>query len=88
MFRQQYPFVLSQQRKVNEFYGNLIHIQVLHSHIAAIERLPLTAAGSPLRVRTKTFRVVTFVISRERDCVDVYATLLSLSSPGKYFLEV
>ncbi|XP_065059057.1 myotubularin-related protein 6-like [Rhopilema esculentum] len=55
---------------------------ILHSHIAAIERLPLTAAGSPLRVKTKTFNIVTFVISRERDCLNVYSTLDELSSPS------
>ena len=57
-------------------------LQILHSHIAVIERLPLTAAGSPLRIRTKIFNVVTFVISRERDCQNVYATLIEFSSPG------
>ena len=57
--------------------------QILHSHIAAIERLPLTAAGSPLKIKTKIFNVVTFVISRERDCANVYATLIEFSSPSK-----
>ena len=60
----------------------LCFLQILHSHIAVIERLPLTAAGSPLRIRTKIFNVVTFVISRERDCQNVYATLIEFSSPG------
>ena len=59
-------------------------MQILHSHIASIERLSLTAAGSPLKIRTKNFNVVTFVISRERDCSNVYATLLEFSSPSKY----
>ncbi|XP_064637121.1 myotubularin-related protein 8-like isoform X3 [Lineus longissimus] len=56
---------------------------VLHMHIASVEKLPLTTAGSPLQIRCKTFLCVTFIIPRERDCHDVYTTLLKLSQPGR-----
>lgn len=54
---------------------------VLHMHIASVEKLPLTTAGSPLQIKCKTFLCVTFVIPRERDCHDIYTTLLQLSQP-------
>ena len=51
--------------------------------IASVEKLQLTAAGSPLLIRCKTFMSVTFVIPRERDCHEVFTTLQQLSQPGK-----
>uniref|UniRef100_A0A224X8Q9 phosphatidylinositol-3,5-bisphosphate 3-phosphatase n=1 Tax=Panstrongylus lignarius TaxID=156445 RepID=A0A224X8Q9_9HEMI len=54
---------------------------ILHMQIATVEKLPLTTTGSPLLVRCKTFRSATFVIPRERDCHEVYTTLLQLSQP-------
>lgn len=54
---------------------------ILHMHIASTEKLPLTTAGSPLQIRCKTFLCVTFVIPRERDCHEIYTTLLQLSQP-------
>lgn len=57
-------------------------LQILHSHISSLEKLPLTAAGSPLKIKCKTFLIVTFVVARERDCHDVYEALLQLSNPG------
>ncbi|KAL1114919.1 hypothetical protein AAG570_007743 [Ranatra chinensis] len=54
---------------------------ILHMHIATVEKLPLTATGSPLLIRCKTFMSITFVIPRERDCHEVYTTLLQLSQP-------
>ncbi|XP_078370553.1 phosphatidylinositol-3,5-bisphosphate 3-phosphatase MTMR6-like isoform X2 [Oculina patagonica] len=56
---------------------------ILHSHIASVEKLPLNAAGSPLKIRCKTFQIVTFVISRDRDSQEVYNSLLQLSKPEK-----
>ncbi|KPP78323.1 myotubularin-related protein 8-like, partial [Scleropages formosus] len=57
---------------------------ILHHHIAAIEKLPLTAAGCPLLIHCKNFHVVHFVIPRERDCQDVSQSLLKLSQPAKH----
>eukprot|EP00794_Sanderia_malayensis_P007201 gene7201-8007_t len=54
---------------------------ILHSHIASIDKLPLTTVGSSLKIRTKTFNVIIFVISRERDCANVYETLTEFSNP-------
>ncbi|XP_038630603.1 myotubularin-related protein 8 isoform X1 [Scyliorhinus canicula] len=54
---------------------------ILHHHISAIEKLPLTSTGCPLLIHCKNFRVTHFVICRERDCHDVYCSLLKLSQP-------
>lgn len=54
---------------------------ILHMHIGSIEKLPLTTTGSPLLIKCKTFLTVTFVIPREKECHDVYQTLLRLSQP-------
>lgn len=60
-------------------------LKILHMRISSIEKLPLTTTGSPLLIRCKTFLFVTFIIPRERDCYDVYQTLLKLYQPGKLF---
>lgn len=51
-------------------------------HIGSVDKLQLSTKGSPLLIRCKTFRSVTFVIPKERECHDVYVTLLKLSQPG------
>lgn len=56
--------------------------QILHMHIASVEKLPLSTTGSPLLIRCKTFLSVTFVIAKERDSHDVYSTLIKLCQPG------
>lgn len=56
-------------------------MQILHMHIGSIDKLPLSTTGSPLLIRCKTFLSVTFVIPRERECHEVYTTLLKLSQP-------
>lgn len=55
---------------------------ILHMHIGSIEKLPLSTTGSPLLIKCKTFLTVTFVIPREKECHDVYQTLLKLSQPA------
>jgi myotubularin-related protein 6/7/8 len=56
--------------------------QILHMHIASVEKLPLTTTGAPLQIRCKTFLSVTFVIPKERDCHEVFVTLQQLAQPG------
>ncbi|XP_034950014.1 myotubularin-related protein 6 [Chelonus insularis] len=56
-------------------------IWVLNTHIASIEKQPLTTAGSPLHIKCKHFLTMTFIINKERDCHDIYLTLSKLSSP-------
>ncbi|KAK7096994.1 hypothetical protein V1264_004036 [Littorina saxatilis] len=51
-------------------------------HIGQVEKQPLTTGGSPLLVRCKNFMCVTFVIPRERDCQDIYLSLLEFSRPS------
>ncbi len=46
-----------------------------------MEKLPTTQQGCPLRVRTKHFFSAEFIIPKERDCADLYATLNQLK-PG------
>jgi myotubularin-related protein 6/7/8 len=53
-------------------------------HILSAEKLPLTTTGSPLQIRCKTFLSVTFVVPRERECQEIFATLQQLSRPGIY----
>lgn len=54
---------------------------ILLMHIASVEKLPLSALGSPLLIKCKTFLCVTFVIPRERDCHEVFNTIQQLSLP-------
>ncbi|XP_002164142.1 myotubularin-related protein 6 [Hydra vulgaris] len=57
---------------------------ILYNHIATVEKLPITAGGSSIRVKTKTFWNNTFVITRERECIDVYDTINHLANPVNY----
>ncbi|XP_044857790.1 myotubularin-related protein 6 [Mauremys mutica] len=57
---------------------------ILHHHIAAVEKLALTTSGCPLVIQCKNFRVVHFIVPRERDCHDIYNSLLQLSKPASY----
>uniref|UniRef100_A0A8C5LSD6 Myotubularin related protein 6 n=1 Tax=Leptobrachium leishanense TaxID=445787 RepID=A0A8C5LSD6_9ANUR len=59
-------------------------IWILHHHIAAVEKLALTTTGCPLVIQCKNFRVVHFIVPRERDCHDIYNSLLQLSKPVSY----
>nr|XP_014340794.1 PREDICTED: myotubularin-related protein 6 [Latimeria chalumnae] len=61
--------------------GSQNEIWILHHHIAVVEKLALTATGCPLVIHCKNFRVVHFVIPKERDCHDIYNSLLQLSRP-------
>lgn len=54
---------------------------IMHMHIASVEKLTLTTTGSPLQIRCKTFLSVTFVVPKERDCYEIFMTLLKLSQP-------
>ncbi|XP_032671406.1 myotubularin-related protein 6 isoform X2 [Odontomachus brunneus] len=55
---------------------------VLYTHISNIEKQPLTTRGSPLYIKCKHFFITTFVIPKERDCHEIYLTLLKLSCPA------
>ncbi|XP_027691048.1 myotubularin-related protein 6 [Vombatus ursinus] len=57
---------------------------ILHHHIAAVEKLALTTSGCPLVIQCKNFRIVHFIVPRERDCHDIYNSLLQLSRQAKY----
>lgn len=59
-------------------------MQILHHHIASVEKLSLTTTGCPLFIQCRNFRVVHFVVQRERDCHDVYSSLLRLLRPGGF----
>ncbi|XP_051782348.1 myotubularin-related protein 6 [Erpetoichthys calabaricus] len=59
-------------------------IWILHHHIATVEKLPLTTNGCPLVIQCRNFRVVHFVIPKERDCHDIYSSLLQLHRPVSY----
>ncbi|KAJ7408361.1 Myotubularin-related protein 7 [Willisornis vidua] len=57
---------------------------VLHSQISSIEKQATTANGCPLLIRCKNFQVIQLVIPQERDCHDVYISLIRLTRPVKY----
>ncbi|KAM8952874.1 phosphatidylinositol-3,5-bisphosphate 3-phosphatase MTMR8 [Pelodytes ibericus] len=57
---------------------------IAHHHIASVEKLSLNTTGCPLLIHCKNFRVAQFVIPRERDCHEVFNSLLKLSQPAKY----
>uniref|UniRef100_A0A672PY34 Myotubularin-related protein 6-like n=1 Tax=Sinocyclocheilus grahami TaxID=75366 RepID=A0A672PY34_SINGR len=57
---------------------------ILHHHIASMEKLSLTTSGCPLLIQCRNFRLVHFVIPRERDCHDIYSSLLRLLRPVSY----
>ncbi|XP_064349329.1 myotubularin-related protein 6 isoform X2 [Camelus dromedarius] len=57
---------------------------ILHHHIASVEKLALTTSGCPLVIQCKNFRTVHFIVPRERDCHDIYNSLLQLSKQAKY----
>jgi len=57
---------------------------ILYGHIAEAEKLPLSARGSSIRLRTRTFLNATLIITRERDCSDVFDTIVQFSNPNKY----
>lgn len=57
---------------------------IIYHHIASVEKLPLTTNGCPLLIHCKNFRVVHFVFVRERDCHEVYISLLKLSQPENH----
>ncbi|XP_044537064.1 myotubularin-related protein 7 [Gracilinanus agilis] len=57
---------------------------ILHSEISSIEKQATTAGGCPLLIRCKNFQVLHLVVPQERDCQDVYISLLRLARPVKY----
>uniref|UniRef100_A0A8C6WMV8 Myotubularin related protein 6 n=1 Tax=Neogobius melanostomus TaxID=47308 RepID=A0A8C6WMV8_9GOBI len=59
-------------------------IWILHHHIASVEKLSLTTSGCPLVLQCRNFRLVHFVLPRERDCHDIYSSLLRLLRPVSY----
>uniref|UniRef100_A0A5F8HJP3 MTMR6-9 GRAM domain-containing protein n=1 Tax=Monodelphis domestica TaxID=13616 RepID=A0A5F8HJP3_MONDO len=56
---------------------------ILHSEISSIEKQATTAGGCPLLIRCKNFQVLHLVVPQERDCQDVYISLLRLARPGR-----
>ncbi|XP_056602248.1 myotubularin-related protein 8 [Triplophysa dalaica] len=54
---------------------------VLHHHISSVEKHPLTTSGCPLLIHCKTFQELHLLFQRERDCQDIYQSLLRLSQP-------
>ncbi|XP_007953134.2 myotubularin-related protein 7 [Orycteropus afer afer] len=57
---------------------------ILHSQISTIEKQATTATGCPLLIRCKNFQTVQLIIPQERDCHDVYISLIRLARPVKY----
>ena len=49
--------------------------------IKSVERGPLTVLGSTLILRCKHFLELTFLIFKDRECQDLYETLMRCSKP-------
>lgn len=58
-------------------------LQILHSQISTIEKQATTATGCPLLIRCKNFQLLQLIIPQERDCHDVYISLIRLARPGR-----
>ncbi|KAI1299333.1 Myotubularin-related protein 6 [Halotydeus destructor] len=54
---------------------------ILHSQVSHLEKQSISSVGTPLHIRCKDFRSITFVIPKERDAHDVYTSLYHLSQP-------
>ncbi|OQV20460.1 Myotubularin-related protein 6 [Hypsibius exemplaris] len=57
---------------------------VLLSHIGTVERSSILPAGCPLVIRCKTFLSLVFIISKDRDCHEVYSALLRIAQPSTF----
>ncbi|XP_039205331.1 myotubularin-related protein 7 isoform X2 [Crotalus tigris] len=57
---------------------------ILYSQISSIEKLATSASGCPMLIRCKNFQNIQFIMSQERDCHDVYISLIRLARPVKY----
>ena len=55
---------------------------ILNSLISSVEKLPISAIGSPLLMRCKHFLCITFVIPSEKEAHDIYQSLIQLSQPS------
>ena len=47
--------------------GHDKELWVQHSLLTSVDKLQLTTGGSPLRLQTSDFRVVTLIVPRDRD---------------------
>lgn len=82
--RSAFRVVISSTRWTNWWTNDLIiFVQVLLMHVATVQKLPLSTVGAPLQIRCKTFLSVTFVLPRERECHDLYTSLMQMSQPCK-----
>uniref|UniRef100_A0A8B9ST41 Myotubularin related protein 6 n=1 Tax=Anas platyrhynchos TaxID=8839 RepID=A0A8B9ST41_ANAPL len=61
----------------------LYAVDITSSHCCS-GKTSLTTSGCPLVIQCKNFRIVHFIVPRERDCHDVYNSLLQLSRTAKY----
>eukprot|EP01135_Chromosphaera_perkinsii_P006614 Nk52_evm16s554 gene=Nk52_evmTU16s554 len=59
---------------VNEYW-------VLYMNIYSVEKKALTSKGTPIVLKTKDYLVVTFIIPRERDAMDLFETMSHLAYP-------
>lgn len=59
-------------------------LQIPNGLIGVVERGALSALGSPLTVRCKHFLTLTFLISKDKDCQDLFETLTRCARPGMF----
>ena len=61
---------------------DVVRVKVSHMHVGSVDKLTPTSSGWPLQIHGKNFLNVTFVIPKEKDCLDIYTSLTRLSQPG------
>uniref|UniRef100_A0A674IR69 Myotubularin related protein 7 n=1 Tax=Terrapene triunguis TaxID=2587831 RepID=A0A674IR69_9SAUR len=66
------------------WHNQFLSFQILHSQISYIEKQATTVTGCPLLIRCKNFQIIQLIIPQERDCHDVYISLIRLARPVKY----
>ncbi|KAE8629675.1 hypothetical protein XENTR_v10000566 [Xenopus tropicalis] len=57
---------------------------ILYSQISSIEKQATATSGCPILIHCKNFQVIQLIIPQERDCHDIYLSLVRLSRPVKY----
>lgn len=57
---------------------------LLHSHIASVDKLPISTQGTPLLIKCKNFQVITFILPKSKDAHEVSNSLYQLSRPVSY----
>ncbi|OUC48448.1 hypothetical protein D917_01191 [Trichinella nativa] len=65
----------------NSAFSDIAYIKISHCQISSLQRAQPVDSGWPLIISGKIFFALTMIIPKERDCQDIYDSLLALSRP-------